>query len=55
MARRGKKRPNFKASTEARRQARVSAGTPPAERIIPDKRDRAAKHKRGLKELLNQD
>ena len=53
MARRKKSR--FKASTEARRQARLKAGPPPAERIIPNKRDKPAKHKKALKELFEQE
>ena len=31
---------------EARRRARQSAGLPPAERVIPDKRRRPLKHKK---------
>jgi hypothetical protein len=31
---------------EARRQARVVVGTPPRERVIPDKRKRPPKHKK---------
>ncbi len=50
-----KKKSRFKASTEARRQARLSAGSPPGERIIPNKRDKAVKHKKPLKELLAQE
>jgi hypothetical protein len=47
-----KKKSRFKASTEARRRARLGAGTPPPERIIPNKRDTPLKHKKPLKELL---
>jgi hypothetical protein len=50
-----KKKSRFKASTEARRQARLKAGSPPAERIIPNKRDRPAKHKKALKALFEQE
>jgi hypothetical protein len=50
MARKNKSR--FKASTEARRQARLQAGTPPSARVIPNKRDQPAKHKKSLKDLL---
>ena len=50
-----KKKSRFKASTEARRQARLKAGPPPAERIIPNKRDKPAKHKKPLEEFLDQD
>jgi hypothetical protein len=49
-----KKKSKFKASTEARRQARLSAGTPPTARVIPNKRDKPAKHKKPLKEFLDQ-
>jgi hypothetical protein len=47
-----KKKSPFKASTEARRRARLSAGAPPPERTIPNKRDKPLKHKKPLKELL---
>jgi hypothetical protein len=47
-----KKKSRFKASTEARRRARLGAGTPPPERTIPNKRDKPLKHKKPLKELL---
>jgi hypothetical protein len=50
-----KKKSRFKASTEARRQARLKAGAPPAERVIPNKRDKPAKHKKPLNNMLNQD
>jgi hypothetical protein len=49
-----KKKSRFKASTEARRQARLKACPPPAERIIPNKRDKPAKHKKPLKELFDE-
>ncbi|MBI3661699.1 MAG: hypothetical protein HY234_01420 [Acidobacteria bacterium] len=35
---------------EARRRARQSAGLPPSERVIPDKRRRPPKHKRKILE-----
>ncbi|HTA51643.1 MAG TPA: hypothetical protein VK757_02590 [Candidatus Acidoferrum sp.] len=50
-----KKKSRFKASTEARRQARLKAGPPPAERVIPNKRDKPAKHKKPLEELFEQE
>jgi hypothetical protein len=50
-----KKKSRFKASTEARRQARLKAGPPPAGRVIPNKRDKPAKHKKPLEEFLDQD
>jgi hypothetical protein len=40
-----KKRKKFSASKEARRRARLSAGSPPAARVIPDKRLKPPKHK----------
>jgi hypothetical protein len=50
-----KKKSRFKASTEARRQARLKAGSPPAARVIPNKRDKPVKHKKALKEILDQE
>jgi hypothetical protein len=41
----------FTAAKEARRRAREIAGTPPAKRVIPDKRYRPPKHKEKLIEL----
>jgi hypothetical protein len=46
MIRTRKKR--FSASKEARRRARLAAGTPPPARIIPDKRLKPPKHKKRL-------
>lgn len=43
MARKRKTR--FSASKEARRRARLAAGTPPPARVIPDKRLKPPKHK----------
>jgi hypothetical protein len=40
-----KKRKKFSASKEARRRARLVAGSPPAARVIPDKRLKPPKHK----------
>ena len=40
----------FTASREARRRARENAGTPPAARVIPDKRLKPTKHKKKLQE-----
>jgi hypothetical protein len=45
-----KRRKRFSAATEARRRARLVAGPPPAEKIIPDKRLKPPKHKRHLTE-----
>lgn len=48
----GKKRKTkFTAANEARRRARLAAGTPPSERVIADKRRKPAKHKKSLQEL----
>ena len=48
----GKKRKTkFTAAKEARRRARLAAGTPPGERVIPDKRRKRPKHKKSLEDL----
>jgi hypothetical protein len=44
------KRKKFTASGEARRRARETAGTPPAARVIPDKRLKPSKHKKKILE-----
>jgi hypothetical protein len=44
------KRRKFTAAGEARRRARELAGSPPAARIIPDKRLKPSKHKKKLLE-----
>ena len=49
MARK-KRKPTFTAAKEARRRARLAAGTPPSERVIPDKRRKPPKHKKALDE-----
>jgi hypothetical protein len=47
----GKKiRKKLDVGKEARRRARRSAGLPPAERVIPDKRRRPPKHKKTILE-----
>jgi hypothetical protein len=46
MSRSKPKRKKFTASGEARRRARELAGTPPAARVIPDKRLKPPKHKK---------
>jgi hypothetical protein len=38
-------RKRFTAAKEARRRARILAGSPPAGRVIPDKRRKPPKHK----------
>jgi len=48
----GKKRKTkFTAAKEARRRARLAAGSPPVERVIPDKRRKPPKHKKALEDL----
>lgn len=46
-----KGKPKFTAAKEAKRRARLAAGTPPAARVIPDKRRKPSKHKPKLEEL----
>jgi len=41
-----RKKRKFSAAKEAKRQARVRIGSPPAERVLPDKRKKAPKHKK---------
>ncbi|MFZ0334780.1 MAG: hypothetical protein WAN10_10075 [Candidatus Acidiferrales bacterium] len=45
-----KRKPKFEKGTEARRIARENAGTPPAARVIPDRRRKPPKHKKRLVE-----
>jgi hypothetical protein len=49
MARKRKKS-RFEKGTEARRIARENVGTPPAARMIPDRRRKPPKHKKSLME-----
>ncbi|MBI3670800.1 MAG: hypothetical protein HY237_13595 [Acidobacteria bacterium] len=51
MARK-KTRKKYSAGKEARRRARETAGLPPTERVLPDKRRKPPKHK---KELFEQE
>ena len=46
-----KRKTKFTAAKEARRRARLAAGTPPTERVIPDKRRKAPKHKKELEDF----
>jgi hypothetical protein len=46
-----KRKPKFTAAKEAKRRARLTAGTPPAARVIPDKRRKPPKHKPKLENL----
>lgn len=50
MPGRKRKLKKFNAGGEARRRARELAGPPPAARVIPDKRLKPPKHKKGLEE-----
>jgi hypothetical protein len=43
----------FTAAGEARRRARELAGSPPAARVIPDKRRKPQKHKKRLLDVNN--
>ena len=45
-----KRKTKLTAAKEARRRARLAAGTPPAERVIPDKRRKPPKHKKALQD-----
>ena len=46
-----KRKTKFTAAKEARRRARLAAGTPPTERVIPDKRRKPPKHTKPLEDL----
>jgi hypothetical protein len=46
-----KRKTKFTAAKEARRRARLAAGSPPVERVIADKRRKPPKHKKPLQEL----
>jgi len=46
-----KRKTKFSAAKEARRRARLAAGTPPTERVIPDKRRKPPRHKKPIQEL----
>lgn len=45
-----KRKTKFTAAKEARRRARLAAGTPPTERVIPDKRRKPPRHKKSLQD-----
>lgn len=49
-----KKKPRLRVEKEARRRARLGIGPPPAERTIPDKREKKPKHKKLLIELFEE-
>jgi hypothetical protein len=46
-----KRKPRLRVEKEARRRARLGIGMPPAERTIPDKRQKPPKHKKTLLEF----
>lgn len=46
-----KRKTKFTAAKEARRRARLAAGTPPVGRVIADKRRKPPKHKKALEDL----
>ncbi len=48
-----KRKPKFTAAKEAKRRVRLAAGTPPAARVIPDKRRKPPKHKPKLENLAD--
>ena len=48
-----KRKRKFTAANEARRRARLAAGTPPTQRIIADKRRRPPKHKKPLEDFAD--
>ena len=50
-----KKKSKFKVGIEARRRARLGIGLPPPERAIVEKKLKAPKHKKGLKDLVNEE
>jgi hypothetical protein len=45
-----KKKTGIKIEKEARRRARDGIGMPPTQRLIPDKRRKAPKHKKSLQD-----
>jgi|GEM_PF-3493637 hypothetical protein len=49
-----KKKPRLKVAKEARRRARLGIGLPPTGRTIPNKREKPAKHKKTMGELLGE-
>jgi hypothetical protein len=49
-----RKKGQFRVTKEARRRARLGVGLPPAERTIPNKRDKPPKHKKTLGALLSE-
>jgi len=48
------KKGRLRVAKEARRRARLGMGLPPVERTIPNKRDKPAKHKKTLRDLLSE-
>jgi hypothetical protein len=48
-----KPKKQFRAAAEARRRARATLGSPPATRVLPDRRRKPPKHKKKLEEELS--
>jgi hypothetical protein len=49
-----RKKQRWRVAKEARRRARLGIGVPPAERTIPNKRDKPPKHRKTLCDLLSE-
>jgi hypothetical protein len=49
-----RKKGQLRVTKEARRRARLGVGLPPAERTIPNKREKPPKHKKTLGDLLSE-
>ena len=49
-----KKKARLKVEKEARRRARLGIGMPPPERTIPNKKEKAPKHKKPLLEFVEE-
>jgi hypothetical protein len=46
-----KRKKTFQAAREARRVAREVVGSPPPARVVPNRRTKAPKHKKSLRDL----
>jgi hypothetical protein len=49
-----KKKPRLRTHKEARRRARLGVGLPPPEKILPNKREKPAKHRKTFSQLLEE-
>jgi hypothetical protein len=49
-----KKKLRLRIHKEARRRARLGVGLPPAEKILPNKREKPPKHKKTFSQLLEE-